>query len=151
MRIAALALSLFAACSHATIADTPIEDTKENREVLGLLAKYKVAAESRDVGAVLALVSPEYMDVAIPGRGQTTDFKGLQGVLGKQFERKRTFRLEVHPREVRVVGDKANLDFFFVARYEVALPSGAKWFTESDDARLKLARQGGQWKIVSGL
>jgi hypothetical protein len=36
-------------------------------------------------------------------------------------------------------------------RYAVAVPSGEKWFTESDDQRMKFVKVDGDWKISSGM
>jgi hypothetical protein len=38
-----------------------------------------------------------------------------------------------------------------VLRYAVATPSGEKWKSESDDARMRFVRLNGEWKIASGL
>jgi len=143
---------LLAACSHATIANTPIEDNKENRSVLDILSRYKQAVEAKDIDAILTLVSPDYMDVAMPGRARDAkDYAALKTALKEQFDRTRSIRLELHPRDVKVDGDKASVDYFYVVRYDPVLPSGTSWRSETDDARLKLQRTQGLWKIVSGL
>jgi ketosteroid isomerase-like protein len=146
------ALSCAAACSLATIANTPIPDTKENRDVLRLLALYKSAVEAKDVDGIMGLVSSDYLDVSIPGRAiATKDYTGLKAALSEQFDKTRSIKLELHPRHLHVQGDQALIDYFYVVRYDPVLPTGAQWRSETDDARLKLLRQGGQWKIVSGL
>jgi len=33
----------------------------------------------------------------------------------------------------------------------VAVVSGEKWFSEADDARMRLVKLNGKWKIASGL
>ena len=149
-------LAGLAACSHATIANTPIPDTGENRQVLDVLARYKVAVEAKDLDAVLQLVSTDYMDVTVPGRAvDPHDFAGLKNALLKEFQNTRTLKLEVHPRNVRVQGDEANVDYFYVVRFDPIMPNApngdSKWHSEPDDGRLKLRKQNGQWKIVSGL
>ena len=149
---AALAALALAACSHATIANTAIADNPENRDVLQVLSRYKQAVEAKDIDALLGLVSPEYLDVAIPGRAkEAKDYAGLQAALKEQFGRTKSIRLELHPRNVKIVGDKASVDYFYVVRYDPQLPSGTTWRSETDDARLKLLRRQGAWKIVSGL
>ena len=154
MKVALILSALLglAACSHSTIANTPIEDNKQNRDLLEILSRYKLAVEAKDVDAILGMVSPDYLDVAIPGRAkEAKDYAALQAALKDQFSRTKTIRLEVHPRDVKVEGDKAVVDYFYVVRYDPQLPSGSTWRSETDDARLKLQRQQGAWKIVSGL
>ena len=150
--LAVFAILSLAACSHATIGGTNVADTRENREVVEVLGKYKMAAEAKDVDALMQLVSTDYFDVAIPGKGRDArDYSQLKAALQQSFEKMKTLKLEMHLRDVKVVGDQANVDYFAISRYDLVLPSGEKWFTDSDDARLKLQRQQGQWKIVSGL
>jgi len=48
-------------------------------------------------------------------------------------------------------GEQARLDYFQVLRYAIATPSGEKWKSESDDARMQFVRVNGEWKIASGL
>ena len=81
MKIALVLSALLglAACSHNTIANTPIEDNRQNRDVLEILSRYKLAVEAKDVDAILGMVSPEYLDVAIPGRAkEAKDYAALQ-------------------------------------------------------------------------
>jgi ketosteroid isomerase-like protein len=149
--VAALAL-LFCACSHATIANTPVQDTKENREILTVLSKYKLAVEAKDIDAVMALVSTDYLDVSVPGKtGALKDYAQLRSALKDEFEKTRSIRIELHPREVKVEADKAQIDYYYVVRFDPVLPTGTQWHSETDDARMRLRRQQGEWKITSGL
>src|SRR4051812_40248224 len=107
MKVALILSALLglAACTHATIANTPIEDNKQNRDVLEVLSRYKLAVEAKDVDAILGMVSPDYLDVAIPGKVKDAkDYGALQAALKKDFNNTKTIRLEVHPREVKVEG-----------------------------------------------
>ena len=54
-------------------------------------------------------------------------------------------------KDVQVKGDQANVDYFQVLRYAVNTPSGERWKSESDDARMKMVKIGQEWKIASGL
>ena len=60
-------------------------------------------------------------------------------------------RLEPTIKALDVKGEQARLDYFQVLRYAVATPSGEKWKSESDDARMQFVRVNGEWKIASGL
>jgi len=127
MRLALLACLAAVACSHATLPGTNIRDTPENRDVLNLFGRYKQALEARDATAILAMAAPSYTDTGDPARGEPT-IKALD-----------------------VKGEQARLDYFQVLRYAVATPSGEKWKSESDDARMQFVRVNGEWKIASGL
>jgi hypothetical protein len=59
----ALSASLLAAvgCTK-NIPNTTVKDTPENRAVITFMENYRNAVESRDVGALLAMAHPQYLD-----------------------------------------------------------------------------------------
>src|SRR5713101_6345704 len=127
MRIAPLlALAALAACTHNMIPGTTVPDEPQNRAVLQVLANYKQAMEARD---------PEGLRKSLP-----RDFGGV-----------RSLKLDIDVRNLKIDGDSARVDYFGVMRYAVALPTGEKWFTESDDQRMKFVKVDGDWKISSGM
>ncbi len=141
-----------AACSHATIPGTTIEDNPDNRAVLEVFARYKQALEARDPATLVGLTVPDYSDAGDPSRGiEPTDRPGLQKKLQVDLAKVTGLRLEATVKDLQVKGNEAQLDYFQVLRYAVATPSGEKWKSESDDARMRFARVGGEWKIASGL
>ncbi len=152
MKRTALLLAALFACSHNTISGTNIPDDPKNRAVLEVLGQYKNALEARDTGAIYSLAAPTYYDAGDSSRGiGPTDYKALQGKLQHDFDKVAGLKLEITLRDVQVKGDQANIDYFQVLRYAVNTPTGEKWKSESDDARMKLVQVGGQWKISSGL
>jgi hypothetical protein len=153
MRIPSLlALAALLACSHAVIPGTNVPDDPQNRAVLEVVAMYKQAMEARDARALLSLAAPGYFDQGDPSRpSEPRDLEGLRKSVPKDFSDVRALKLDIDIRNVKVEGDRAQVDFFGVLRYAVAVPNGEKWFTEADDARIKLARVDGAWKIVAGL
>ncbi len=147
-----LALAALAACSHATIPGTNVRDDPQNRAVLEVVARYKQAMEARDANALLSLAAPGYFDQGDPSRpAEPRDLEGLRKSVPKDFSDIRALKLTIDIRKVKVEGDRAEVDFFGVLRYALAVPTGEKWFTEADDARMKLAMIDGAWKIVAGL
>jgi SnoaL-like protein len=158
MRIAVssltLTLLLCAACSHNNIPGTQIRDAPDNRAVLDVLAAYKAAMEARDSDALLSLAAPNYFDRGDPIRTATTgprDFGTLRRDLPEDFKDVKSVHLDITVKDVKVDGDKANVDYYAVLRYAVAVVSGEKWFSEADDARMRLVKLNGKWKIASGL
>ena len=159
MRIAAahliaLVMLLGAACSHNNIPGTQIRDAPENRAILDVLAAYKAAMEARDSDALLALAAPNYFDRGDPNRTSTTgplDYGTLRRDLPDDFKDVKSVHLDITVKDVQVDGDKAHVDYYAVLRYAVAVVSGEKWFSEADDARMRLVKLNGKWKIASGL
>ena len=141
-----------AACSHATLPGTSIEDTAENRAVLEVFGRYKQALEARDATAIVGLTTPDYSDPGDPSRGiDPVDREGLPKKLQTYLSKVTGLRLEATVKDVEVKGNEARLDYFQVLRYAIATPSGEKWKSESDDARMMFVRVNGEWKIASGL
>ena len=153
MRIAPLlGLAALAACSHNTIPGTSVRDDPQNRAVLQVLANYKEAMEARDANALISLAAPGYFDKGDPARpGDAHDLEGLRKSVPRDFKGVRALKLDIDIRNLKIEGDRAQVDFFGVMRYAVAVPNGEKWFTESDDQRMKFVRIGNEWKIASGM
>jgi SnoaL-like domain len=153
MRIAPLfALAALASCAHRLIPGTQIPDEPENRAVLQVLANYKQAMEARDADALLSLAAPGYFDKGDPNRpADPHDLAGLRKSVPKDFNGVRALKLDIDPRNLKIDGDRAQVDYFAVMRYAVALPTGEKWFSESDDQRMKFVKIDGDWKISSGM
>jgi SnoaL-like domain len=149
---ALLACLTAAACSHATLPGTNIRDTPQNRAVLDVFGRYKQALEARDARAILALTTPDYSDAGDPARGiGPIDHQVLEQRLKGDLSKVTGVRFEATVKDVEVKGEQARLDYFQVLRYAVATPSGEKWKSESDDARMRFVRINGEWKIASGL
>jgi hypothetical protein len=150
---AALACALaLSACSHSKIAGTNIDDSPAARAILDVFNKYRQALEARDPAGLLALAAPSYTDPGDAPHGVgPTEYSSLPDKLKKDFDHVTGVRLEATVKDLNVQGDKARLDYFQVLRYAVATPSGERWKSESDDARMKFVRVDGQWKIASGL
>jgi hypothetical protein len=149
-----LLLLCAAACSHNTIPGTQIPDRPENRAVLDVLAAYKAAMEARDADALLALAAPGYFDRGDPAKASSSpplDYGTLRREIPEDFKDVKSVHLDITVKDVQVDGDKAHVDYYAVLRYAVAVASGEKWFSEADDARMRLVKLNGRWKIASGL
>lgn len=147
-----LSLLLAAGCSPRLIPGTKIVDRPENRAALQVLSEYKRAAEALDADAVLALAAPDYFDTGSSHRGrQSVDRAALEKQVPEELRRLKALRMDITVKDARVDGDRAEIDYFLVLHYSLALPAGEKWLSESDDARLSLAREGGKWMVTAGL
>ena len=152
MKRALPACLLAAACAHATLDGTSIRDTPDNRAVLEVFGRYKQALEARDPSAILALATTDYADPGDPSHGiDPLDRAGLQQKLQTDFSKVNGVRLDATIKDLEIKDNQARLDYFQVLRYAVATPSGEKWKSESDDARMRFVRVKGEWKIASGL
>ena len=152
MRIALLAFACLLACSPKMLPGTQIPDNPANREVLDTFSRYRDRLEALDASGLIGMAAPTYYDAGDPGRSiGPTDYVALQQKIKTDFSRVKGIKLEATIRDIEVKGDEARLDFFQVLHYAIATPTGEKWKSESDDARMMFARVNGEWKIASGL
>ena len=151
MRITLVCL-LAVGCSHATLPGTNIADTPQNRAVLEVFARYQKALEARDANAIYSLAAPSYSDTGDAAHGvPPSDYGSLREKLQADLSRVTGLRLEATVKDIQVKGEEARVDYFQVLRYAVATPTGERWKSESDDARMKFVKVSGAWKIASGL
>ena len=150
----ALAVALPLGCAHAKIANTSIDDTPENRAVLEVVESYRQAFQSRDAGALLALVSPRYYeDNGNTDRADDYDREGLKAELAREFDQTKALQLDVKINDIAVEEDQARAFAYveYTIRAHNKFPSGERWQTDSDRARITLEREGDKWLIVSGI
>lgn len=140
------------ACAHSKIPNTNIDDTDENREILSIVDAYHSAIENRDADAVLALVSDEfYEDNGNTDRDDDYGKSQLADSLRSEFEKTEQFQLGLKVDGIVVDEDRAEAFVQYNLRARTEYPSGKKWKTSSDRARMTLVRTNGKWLIISGL
>lgn len=156
MRRSALcfALVLFSGCGPKLIPGLEIElsDTPDHRAVLKLLEAYRGAFVEKNVEGLASLCSSRFFEDA--GTTSTADDFNLEGLrehFAKHFEAIQSPSLDLHLKRVLVDGDKAQVDYRYVARYRMTLPAGDKWVVTDDVKRMELVRENGSWKILSGI
>ena len=151
-KLLAVSLLSLAACSHNLIPGTDIPDRPDTRAVIDVFAKYKLANEARDANAIFALTAPSYFDEGDVSHARAPmDYEGMKKKVSQDLSAVKSIRLDLTVRDLKVEGSKANIDYFATVSYAVAVPTGERWKRESDDARLRLLKIGGAWKIVAGL
>lgn len=155
-KIGLAAFSLFTAsmiggCGDEMIPNTTVPDNAENRAVLHFVEDYRHAVERRDVSAILSLVSDRFFDDN--GTIQTTDdrdYDQLREELAR-FEELLDVRYEVRYRRVTMRPDRILVDYTFTASYKIATPDGDHWERRLRDNRIELAREEGEFRIISGI
>jgi len=152
-RMIAMVLGLtLAACAHDRIANTGVEDTEENRAIYEIIRSYERALEARDTDAVMAMVSSRfYEDNGNTDRADDYDYAGLKSSLAGQFDSTKKMQVEIEVGDIRVEETKAFAYVFFMLRAQSEYPTGDKWKTASDRARIEFERQDDRWLILSGL
>lgn len=139
-------------CNPDTIPNTDVPDNAENREVIEFVEEYRHAVESREVGRLLALVSPRFLDDnGTLDSDDDRDFDQLREELALLNEQLLDVRYEMRYRRVTFRPDRVYVDYTYTASYKLAAPDGDRWETRLRDNRLELVREDGELRIISGL
>ena len=119
---AALCASLIGAAGCTkTIPNTTVKDTPENREVITFMENYRNAVEARDVGALLAMASPRYLDDnGTPAGDDDLDYRALQKKLSLWRERVTDVRYEIKYRTITREMDQVMVAYRYSASFRIA-------------------------------
>jgi hypothetical protein len=141
------------ACEPTMIPNTRVEDTRNNREVVDFVEKYRLAIESRNTAQLLALASPYYFDdMGTPSGSDDIDFDGLKDALGRLREEVLGARYQISYRAVTYDADqKVLVDMLYTGWFRVNGAEGPTWKRKLEPHRIVLAREDGQYRILSGM
>jgi hypothetical protein len=118
-----------------------------------ILYEVREAMEARDADRLLAHVSEDYFeDNGTPKPEDDYGFKELKSsVLPQSLSHTTEVHLSLEVHEVVVEGDRARADVRYDSRVHLDMPSGALWDSHKEFNRVEFAREGGTWRIISGL
>jgi hypothetical protein len=143
---------LVLACGTRHIPGTDIKDNRETRAIYAVIDQYRTAAEKRDAGAVMSLVSKKYFDDAgTPDPGDDVDYGQLRKRISEDFSKLTALRLDIGVKGIDVDDDHAAAYIFYDEHYRIATRAGEVPKQASDSHRMRFVREEGAWKFVSGL
>lgn len=133
------------------IPNTDVPDNAQNREVIEFVEEYRHAVERRDVGRILSLVSPRFLDDngTIP-TDDDRDYNTLREQLAR-FGELLDVRYEMRYRNVSYRPDRIFVDVTYTASFKIATPQGDRWETRLRDNRIELVREDDEFRIISGI
>ena len=145
---------LSAGCGTRNIPGMDIEvaDTPDHRALIDIMHKFQQSFEQRDIDGLMALASPKFYEKS--GTNDTDDdfnYDGLRQHYTEHFKIVEKCNLTITLKEVKVEQNQASIDYRFLSRYLMKLPSGEKWQIKDDINKMILAKEDGQWKILSGM
>lgn len=117
----ALAVSSLATGCKKNIPNTTVEDTPANRAVITFMENYRRAVEERDVGALLAMAHPQYLDDnGTPSGDDDIDYRSLRKKLARWRERVTDVRYEIKYRTIGADMDRIMVDYRYSASFRIA-------------------------------
>jgi hypothetical protein len=150
----AIAMVGAASCSHKQlIPGTTVADTKDHREVLAVVEKYRQRLVEKNVEGLLILASEKYFeDSGTPRADDDYGYSQLKDVLVAQLQRVLSVRYEIQFREVAIKDDKATVNVYLTGSFELGSEMGERYRRIADHHRFTLHRsEPGQWKFLSGM
>lgn len=139
------------------IPNTDVPDSKENREVVAFMERYRKAIEGLNVEAILEMTSPEYLDDSgTPNGADDIDYERLKEKLASLSERLLDVRnYNIRYRRIHFDRDRAFVEYTYTAYFRLATndESGARWSRRIGDHRAVLRRdpESGEMEFLSGL
>jgi hypothetical protein len=114
-------LLVVAAGCDKNIPNTTVKDTPENRAVITFMENYRNSVEARDVGALLAMAHPQYLDDnGTPSGDDDIDYRGLQKKLSRWRERVTDVRYEIKYRTITREMDRVLIAYRYSASFRIA-------------------------------
>jgi hypothetical protein len=145
-------ISLFSVgCASHRIPGTDIEDSSENRAILGVMEKYRKTIESRDAEGLAKLLAPDFRDNA--GTADPMDdltLETIRGQLAERWAKLENVTVELSVRKIKVDGDEADAIYYYTSNFRMPKLS-SKMQSEGDIKQMYLRRIDDEWKIVSGI
>jgi hypothetical protein len=113
------------ACSHQTIPNTTVPDTRENHQVIDVAERYRRAVEAMDTRALLAMASERYFeDAGTPQGDDDYGYEGLRRLLSVWSDEVRGVRYEIRYRAVTFEqnGSRALIDYTYTGSFTLRRP-----------------------------
>jgi hypothetical protein len=136
------------------IPNTSITDTDENRSIYSVVMAYRRAVESRDVEALLPLVSRKYFENNATTNLNVDDYgyaRLREAVLPKLQENVKAIQFRIILNKIEVDGESAWASFEYFYQFKFVEGGKEGWEQKNDFNRLELAWESGAWRIVAGL
>jgi hypothetical protein len=149
-----LVCALVAGCAHQqVIPGTTVTDTDVNRDIIKTVEMYRAALEARDVDRLLMLASDHYFeDSGTPRADDDYGYDGLKQVLTGHLARVRSIRYYIQYRNIRLDGDRAEVEVFLNGAFELLSEAGERYQRVSDYHRFLLEHTAkDRWKFLSGM
>jgi hypothetical protein len=153
MIAAALAVSASGCSSNSTyIRGTRVDDTTENRTIIGVVERYRLAVERKDAPALMKMAAKSYWeDGGTPTGADDYGYDGLREVLVGRFQRADDIRYSMKYVKVRRQGQRAYVEVVVDASYTITTSNGEQRMDQRDQNQLVLEWDGEHWMFVSGM
>ncbi|HEY3355328.1 MAG TPA: hypothetical protein VGQ83_18915 [Polyangia bacterium] len=164
---ALMALALGGCVKEQVIPYTRVLDTPQNRELVQVVERYRMAMERKDAVALLSMASPDYFeDSGTPGADDDYGYDGLRAVLQRRLSQIETLRYSMQYMHIEVknasCGSRmdpnqkkpcmlALVDVYIDGSFQIRTPQGDRWDRKQDPHRFELVHDGQRWLFRRGM
>ncbi len=150
----ALGTGAAAGCAHTEyFAGTTIPRSEQNRKIIETVELSRQRLLARNIEGLLVLASDKYFeDSGTPRSDDDYGYDGLKQVLASQLKRVKSMRYEIEYRNIKVTGNRAEVEVFLDGSFELAAEAGDRYRRVNDYHHFVLEKnQNDEWKFVSGM
>jgi hypothetical protein len=147
------ALSGAVGCAHEEyFPGTTIPRNDVNRQIIETVESYRRRLLEHNVEGLLVLASEKYFeDSGTPRSDDDYGYNGLKQVLNNRLQRVRSLRYEIEYQNIKIDGNRAEVQVFLDGSFELASQSGDRYRRVNDYHRFILEREKEKWKFLSGM
>lgn len=133
--------------------DAKIKDTKSHREVLDVMAQYRMAIVKKDFGTLNRLVAKEYYDNASTTHTTKDDYgrDELKSVFELMAKHTDSIQYRMLIKEISIKKKSARVDYEYRYAYQYKVGDEVSWDAGVEVNRVELRSFDGEWKIVAGM
>jgi hypothetical protein len=150
----AMAVAGAAGCAHEDyFPGTTIPRTEQNRKIIETVEAYRRRLLERNIEGLLVLASERYFeDSGTPRSDDDYGYDGLREVLTAQLKRVKSMRYEIEYRNIKISGNRAEVEVFLDGSFELAAEAGDRYRRVNDHHRFILEQADeNKWKFLSGM
>lgn len=144
---------LLAGCAPSLIPGTDIKDTPESRKIIDVIGSYRAGLEGRNVERIMKLVAKGFFENSgTPEGGDDYDVQGLEARLKTWAEQTRAVRASIEVKSITFEDGRARVIYFYDVNYQIPGTDGVLlWKRDTDTKEMTLVKEGGVWRIQSGI
>jgi hypothetical protein len=151
--VLALGVVAGSGCAHEDFfPGTTIVRSEQNRQIVQTIDQYRRRLVERNIEGLLVLASEKYFeDSGTPRSDDDYGYEGLKDVLNSKLKRVKSLRYEIEYRNIKVTGNRAEVEVFLDGSFELAADAGDRYRRVNDYHRFVLEVVDEKWKFLSGM
>ncbi len=153
--MAASVLPVFTGCARQNfIPGTRIPETRQNREIIEVVERYRRAMTNKEIGTLISMAHPDYFEHSGSHKAEHHyGYDGLKKVLATRLKQLRTLRYNIKYRRVNWLSDKkVEVQIYIDASFQLAVADDTDtWDRFTQHNKIVLVKDNDRWLFLSGM